>query len=87
MGLIVGRPFFRSVFSDFEVELPITTQYLFYSYTPLVLSIVSTLVVLSISIHPMRNKTVIACVVGALLWMACLLVLFLPLVSLWQNLH
>ena len=91
VGVFVGRQLLLPVFSDFGVELPAATQYLFALSAPILLTIVSLAVLLTMFSIPNGNQrrliVWLACITGVLVGMFCLLSFLLPLVLLLQNLN
>ena len=89
-GLFVGQNLLPPVFAEFEVELPATTQYLLTWHATATLASVSLGVLLAVFMLPfgrMRRRFLqLACVLGMLVGVICLLSMLWPLLSLWLDL-
>jgi hypothetical protein len=91
IGVFVGRRLLLPVFEDFGVELPTATKSLLRPYSPVPFAIASFVVLLAIFSIPYgsmrRGFMWLACISGVLVGAVCLLSVFVPLLSLWQNLR
>ena len=91
VGVFAGRQLLLPVFEDFEVRLPIASQYLLSFYSPIPLAILSLVVLLIVFIVPsgrMRRRLIqLSGILGVLVGAVCLLSIIGPVVSLWRDLN
>ena len=86
LGVFAARVFLRPVFTEFEVALSGTTEYLLTMYAWVPFALASAAVTLTmVSIGPERRNrlTWVAAIVGGIVGLICLGSLLVPLVSLW----
>jgi hypothetical protein len=91
VGVVAGRQLLLPVFEDFEVGLPIASQYLLSFYSAFLLAIVSLVVLLAVFAMPngsVRRRFVqFSSIFGVLVFVVCSLSIIGPLVSLLRDLN
>ena len=90
IAVFAGRQLLLPVFDDFDIEVPISSQYLLSFYSPVLLAIASFIVLLGMFTVPhgttRRGFVWAATVFGILVGVLCVLAIVLPLFSLWRGL-
>lgn len=89
--LFVGRQVLLPVFDDFGLELPTGTRYLLSFYSTILSAVGSLIVLFAVFTVPTgttRHRFIwLAGILGILVGVACVVLILVPLLSLWRGLN